>query len=214
MSSSGKILTGIPEEFRVLKNHIISHHDRPLKAVMVTSAAPGEGTSTVVARLAKAFAEEGIRVIIIDTNYRRHTPLSIYHNPSDLVRDKLNINDTVLNVLHPSGMDNYFIVSDDCLDVPTETDWLAKTKKLLSMLDHIKKSFDMVFIDTAPVLTHSESLMVASQTDGVIITVRADKTKRQLVIKARDELLKVNANIIGVVLNKKRHVIPPFFYNR
>lgn len=211
---TGNSLTELPEEFRVLKNHIISSQDRPLKTIMVTSAVHGEGVSMLVRQLATAFAEDGQKVLLIDAHYRTKAGTGSLFSAGMLVSGSININGETLDVSCASGMSNFSVMSHDYLSNGggKAADWLSKTKKLLSLMPGIKESFDMIFIDTAPVLKHSESLMVASQADGVILTVYADKTKRQLVIKARDELSKANANIVGVVLNRKKHIIPHFLY--
>lgn len=212
---TGNSLTELPEEFRVLKNHLISRQDRPLKTIMVTSAVHGEGVSMLVRQLATAFAEDGQKVLLIDAHYRTKAGTGSLFSAGMLISGSININGETLDVSCASGMSNFSVMSHDCWlngNGGKAADWLSNTKKLLSLIPRIKESFDMIFIDTAPVLKHSESLMIASQTDGVILTVHADQTKRQLVIKAREELSKANANIVGVVLNRKKHIIPHFFY--
>lgn len=203
----------LQDEFRVLKTHLLTNESfSGLKAIMITSATHKEGASTIAANIAKSFAEDGLRVLLIDANYRKN---KISFLSDGLIKQSIDVNGTRLNISYLPNINNMFIMSEDYLNEDIKEDnttWLIKTNRLLSLILHMKEVFDKLIIDSSPILNLSESLMIASHMDGIILTVRADSTKRQVVIKAKDELIKVNANILGVILNRKRHIIPSFFY--
>ena len=84
----------------------------------------------------------------------------------------------------------------------------------LNVLLDLKKEFDYLVFDFPPIHTYPDIPILASLMDGVILVVRAEKTRYEVVQDAKEQLDIAHANILGVVLNRKKQVIPDFLYKR
>ncbi len=79
---------------------------------------------------------------------------------------------------------------------------------------HIRKQFDMILIDTAPIDISDEGLELCAAADGVVMVVEAEKTRSQVISNLRDRITHSGGNLLGMVFNKQRHYIPKWVYTR
>ena len=188
------------ESYRTLRTNIqYSSFDKEYKIIMVTSSEPGEGKSTIAGNLALSFAQDGKRVLLIDSDLRKpslHKKFKI----SNLVglSDVLIGKEDLKTALHRYNENLVVLTSGKIPPNPSE---MLSSKTMSMLLEELKGVFDCVILDTPPVQAVTDSQILSTKADGTILVIRAEKTKKDSVQNALGLLKKVNANIIGTVLN-------------
>jgi len=190
------------EAVRSLRTNVMfSMPDEGLKAILVTSASPGEGKSVVAANLAVALAQSGARVLLLDTDMRRpavHRLVEREREPglSNLLVGESKASDVIL----PTRIANLWLLGAGH-DTPNPPELLGsqRFKKLLSGL---KEYFDWVVIDAAPVLPVTDACVAAAYVKAVVFVVGAGRVSRPAARRALEQLDAVGAHILGAVLNR------------
>ena len=190
------------EAVRTLRNTILlSDFEGRLQSLVLTSAAPSEGKTTIAAHLAIANADRGKKTLLVDGDLRRpslHTKFGL--NPhmgfSDVLTGEQLWQDVVVPIegrpnlsLLPSGPGSH-----------RAADLIGP--RLSHLLDEFAKEFDLVILDSPPLLGFAECLQMATAADGVLIISRAAETKRRAVAEVISVLTRLRSNIVGVVLNQ------------
>jgi len=191
----------IAEAFRSLRTNIAfarAHHD--LRTIVLTSPGPGDGKSTVACNVATIFAQQGQRTLLIDADLRRavvDTTFDIPRSPglSDLLVGTARLAETVRSV----DMPNLFVLASG--QFPPNPSELLGSSAMRDLLEEAKASFDMVVIDSPPVLAVTDASVISSVVDGTIVVVRVGKTARDAVRRAVGQLRVVNGRVLGAVLN-------------
>ncbi|ADL07276.1 CpsD/CapB family tyrosine-protein kinase [Thermosediminibacter oceani] len=192
----------VSEAFRVLRTNLqFSSIDRPLKKVVVTSSIPQEGKSTVIANLAVSIASAGSRVLLVDADLRRPKLYKLfllenYKGLSNLLAEDLPL-DTVVNT---TKVENLHVITSG--PVPPNPAEVLGSAKMKNFLDEVASLYDMVLIDAPPVNSVADAAILSTLVDGVILVVEEGSTEREAAVAAKQQLDKVNARILGVVLNK------------
>lgn len=192
----------IAEAYRTLRTNLeFSNLDKTLRALLVTSAGAEEGKSTTLANLAVTIAQSGKRVILVDADLRRPTQHQIFtlkNNPglTDMVRDDAML---AQPPLQDSGVANLQILTSGQL--PPNPAEILGSKRMSEILTALLEHADIVLFDAPPLLAVTDAAVLASKVDGVLLVVSAGKTKRESAKKAQAQLEKINARIIGVVVN-------------
>ena len=188
------------EAYRSLAANLqFSYADRQLHTIGVTSAAAGEGKSTTTANLALALAEGGRRVIVIDADLRRpslHTlfGVSLEEGLSNVL---LGPELASLPLQETASRGVRLLSSGPGLANPLEALASRRFDQVLAMA---RGQADFVLVDTAPAGALADSAVIAPRLEGVLLVVSAGRTKRDLARRAREQLDRVNANLLGVVL--------------
>jgi polysaccharide biosynthesis transport protein len=175
---------------------------------IVSSATSGDGKSTVAFFTALAAAKLGQRVLLVDGD--RYFPqgkkwLELVQsmpskNPTNPSEEKDPLLENISTSQQPLLLtDNlyYFKTPDNALD----PDQLMSSQSLLVLLEQWQESYDVILIDTPPILGLSDARLIASQTDGVLLVIRLNKTSKDHVYSAFDSLNIANLNLLGVVVN-------------
>jgi capsular exopolysaccharide synthesis family protein len=191
----------IAEAFRSLRTNIAfarAHHD--LRTIVMTSPGPGDGKSTVASNLATIFAQQGQRTLLIDADLRRAVVNETFDIPrspglSDLLVGTARLAETVRAVDVP----NLFVLASG--QFPPNPSELLGSPAMRDILEEAKSSFDMVLIDSPPVLAVTDASVISSIVDGTIVVVRVGKTARDAVRRAVAQLRVVNGRVLGAVLN-------------
>jgi len=199
---SGKAsLTGYDEAIRTLRNSIfLTDFDRRLRSVMISSPSPAEGKSTIAAHLAVAHARQGRKTLVIDADLRRpslHRHFAVPNSVglSRVLNGETNWKDAlVASKEHPD------------LDVlpsgpPSRRAADLIGGDLVEILEAASKMYDLVILDTPPLLGFSEPLQIANAVDGVVLVALAGQTDRKALATAVNTLGRLRANLLGVVLN-------------
>ncbi|NOV00004.1 CpsD/CapB family tyrosine-protein kinase [Paenibacillus planticolens] len=191
----------ISEAYRTLRTNIqFSSIDEELKVLMITSAGPGEGKSTTLVNLAVAYAQADKKVLVIDADLRKptmHHTLQVSNRwgLTNLLTNQLSIPE----VLQASAIKNLNIITSG--PIPPNPSEILASKKMTSVLDELRQQFDIVLIDAPPAIAVTDSQIIATRSDGVILVVDSDRVKRDAALKAKQNLDNVRARILGVVLN-------------
>jgi capsular exopolysaccharide synthesis family protein len=205
----------VAEAYRVLRTSVLlSSGGSPPQIILITSSQPGEGKTTTVVNTAISLAQVGASVLIIDCDLRTpmvHEMFGLGQGPGlstylssdaqiDALIQKLQIPN--LSVL-PAG------------PVPPNPSELISAKKMREMLSALAERYDHILIDSPPLINLADPLQLSTLVDGVILVVYGGKSTRDMVLRAREELLAVGADICGVVLNNadlQRNGINPRHY--
>ena len=175
------------------------HH--AMRTVMVASAGPREGKSTVVLNLTLVFHEMGRRVAVVDADLRRPSLQRAAGSPAekglvDVLSGNLPWPEAVQKIEEgllflPAGVVK-----------PTQQGSVLSRERVERLLDSAKAHADLVLLDSAPVLAVADNLVLASLVDGVVLVVRAGHTQRQDLLAAKEQLDKMGAHLLGVVINR------------
>ena len=195
------VKSGVSEQFRTLRTNInFSMPDKELKTILFTSAAPGEGKSTVSANTAVVFAQEGKKVLLIDGDMRKPTTHYTFNRMnatglSNLLTRKWEINDIIQNT-DVEGLD--LITSGPIPPNPAE---LLSSKTMDHLIEQLSAQYDLLVFDAPPVLSVTDAQILSHKCDGTILVLNAGTTEKDSVMKAKESLISSQANILGTVLN-------------
>jgi non-specific protein-tyrosine kinase len=181
----------------------VGEGDRRLQTIGVTSAAAGEGKSTTVANLAIALAEGGRRVIVIDADLRRpsmHTLFGV-ERQEGLSTNLLLTEQAQLPLVETGTPGVRLLASGPALSNPLE---VLADRRFDQVLALARGQADFVLVDTAPAGALADAAVLAPRLDGMLLVVSAGRTKRDMARRAREQLERVNANLLGVVLTDVR----------
>lgn len=206
----------ISESFRFLRTNLnYMNPDRDLKIIGVTSPSQAEGKSTVVANLGKALSLESNKVLIIDTDLRKPKLNRFFGILGDVgLSDYLSreIDYEYLEIIKKTGEENLDIITNNA--IPPNPVELLNSKKMFKLLNKLRNDYDKIILDTAPIIPVSDTVNLAPNLDGVLIVVKANNTTEELLIKTKDVLTNVNANIIGVILNSYNAKADAQYYSK
>ncbi|MBI4319068.1 MAG: CpsD/CapB family tyrosine-protein kinase [Chloroflexi bacterium] len=191
----------VSEAYRTLRTNIqYSSLDRTLATVLGTSTAPDEGKSTVMANLAVTFAQTGNRVVLVDCDLRRPRLHEIFgiENAAGLTTAIIDEAQTGLPVQDTFVPNLRLLPSGPPAPNPSE---LLGSRRMDKLIEALKAEADYVLFDCPPILAVTDAAVLARKVDGVLLVFSTGKTKRDHAAKAKVLLEKVNANILGVVLN-------------
>lgn len=193
---------GAAEALRVLRTNLqFAAVDHPLAILQVTSPTSGDGKSLIAANLAVALAQAGRRVVLIDADLRRPTQHRIFGLINNVGVTNTLVGDVkaAAEFLQPTLVPNLFVLTSGPLP-PNPSEMLA-SRRMQELLQTLKSSCDVVVVDSPPVTAVSDAAVVASTADGVLLVVRAGKTRGDAVKHAVLALQQVRANILGVAFN-------------
>lgn len=167
---------------------------------MGTSSLAGEGKTTTISNIACIMTESNKKLLLIDLDLRKpalHKQFKISNKKgiTDLLLNKDDYNNYINNV-YP-GLD---IITAG--NIPANPSELLNSKSIREFINEISKDYDYVLLDTPPIILVSDPLTIAGFSDAVILTIAYSETEKDIAKKSIDSLLRVNANIIGTILNK------------
>lgn len=195
-------ISSYEESIRTLRHSILlPDFDRSMRSLMLASATPGEGKSTATIHLAIAHAEQGKRTLIIDADLRRptiHKNLSLDGalGLSNVLLGQLSWKDAVIRTEHWRELD----VIPAGTASRRASDLVGST--MTDILEEAGREYDLIFVDSPPLLGFAEAMQVATAVDGVVLLARAGQTSRKAVARALATLNRLRANVVGLVLNE------------
>lgn len=191
----------VTESYRALRTNIdFSSIDDNLQVIMVSSAGPGEGKSTTIANLAVAYAQSERKTLLIDADLRKptaHHTFSVSNRwgLSSVISKQCTIEEVVQALEIP----NLSVITSGV--IPPNPAEMLGSNRMTAIIQHLKSIYDIILIDTPPLLAVTDAQIVASKCDGAILVVDQGRVKRDIGKKAIQNLQAVNARILGVVLN-------------
>jgi capsular exopolysaccharide synthesis family protein len=192
----------VSEGFRSLRTNLeFANVDHPLNKILVASSGPSEGKTTVATNLAIIIAQGGKRVLLIDADMRRPRIHSIFGIPNRMGLSSLfRGNTAVRSVMQAvAGMDNLFVIPSGKLP-PNPTELLASAR-MDRILEEASREVDVIVVDCPPSLV-ADYQVLATKMDGVIMIVRPGFTHADAAAAMLEQLGRVNARTVGVVLNR------------
>jgi len=198
-----KVPNFLLEAHRIIRANIALHPNKERKSqvVMVTSARPTEGKTTLSANLSWAFHSMGEKVLLVDCDMRRGRIAKLTELPNDVGLSSLLSNDSfnhdnVIQHTHGGALD--VVTRGPIVSGVTE---LLCTERFEDLVKEWRLKYDRVILDTPPVLGLSETASLQRVVDGVVLTVRAHRTLAKDVVDAVDMLKRAGAHMFGIVLN-------------
>ncbi|MBI1787573.1 MAG: polysaccharide biosynthesis tyrosine autokinase [Acidobacteria bacterium] len=204
--------SGYDEAIRTLRNSILlADFDRRLRSLLITSASPGEGKSTIAVRLALAHAQQHRRTLLIDGDLRRpsvHRKLGI-SAASGLSNVVLEGTPWQQALVRLESMPDLDILTAGVVS-RRSSDLLER--HLLQILEEASLVYDLVILDAPPLLGFAEPLHMATAVDGVVVVGRAGQTSRKAVASVLAALTRLRANVVGLVLNEVHKEMSDSYY--
>jgi len=203
----------IAESFKGLRTSVfLSSADNPPKILLITSMAPGEGKSSVAVCLAGSIAQTGKRILLIDADMRRPVQHKNFNQEntsglSSLLAGVAEEDESIqLDIL-----ENLDLITAG--PIPPNPSELLSSKKFKEMLHTFSNSYDMVIIDSPPLASVTDPVILSQNVDGVIIVTWAGKTTYEILGKGLKQLTEINAPITGLVLNRFSAKKSGYYYN-
>jgi non-specific protein-tyrosine kinase len=191
----------IAEAYRTVRTNLtFAGLDKPIESLVVTSAAPGEEKSTPLANLAVAMAQGERRTILVDADLRRPQLHQIFGVPNELGLTTLFVEPETLAdpPLVETGVENLTLLPSGTLP-PNPADLLG-SRRMEEIIAALQAQADILLFDAPPVVAVSDAAVLGTKVDGVLLIVGAGKTRRDHVQRAREQLERVHARIVGAVL--------------
>jgi len=199
--------TPLAEAFRQLRTNVqVFAVDRDRKLILVTSANPGEGRTTTVCNLGLTMAKAGARVLVVDADLRSPS-VSHYLGIADTpgLTDVLESELPITSAVRPVGQTLDALPSGLCPPNPSE---LLGSQRMTDLLQSLRKTYDVVLIDTPPVLPVTDAAVLALRVDAVLVVAREGRTHLQDARAARDALDIASGRMLGSVLTMARQTGP------
>ena len=194
-------LSGVAEAARSIRTNLMfMNPDHPFRKLLITSAAPAEGKTTVACSIAVALAQGGQRVCIVDGDLRRPRLHRIFDRVGDPGVTSVILGEaTVDEVTKPTVVENLWSVPAG--PVPPNPADLLHSDRFKKFLADLAERFDRVVIDSPPIVPVTDSAILSTLVDGTVFVVRAFKTTRTLTRQGLRALRDVDSPLIGAVLN-------------
>jgi succinoglycan biosynthesis transport protein ExoP len=189
------------ESYRAIRTSLIfSNAVDSLRTIAITSASPGDGKSTTVANLATAFAQQNLRVLAIDCDFRRGTLHRLFKVPrSPGFTNVIAVGGDLSSVARETSVPGLSVVTAGTQ--PPNPGELLGSHRVIELLADAKEQYDLLIIDTPPVLAAADASIIASMVDGVILLIRVGVTTRSAAKSSQERLRLVGARLLGTVLN-------------
>lgn len=198
------------EAFRSLFTNIrLLSPDTPIRSVVISSAMPGEGKSTVAIYLAQAAAEQGRRVLLVDTDLRHpsiHNRLGLANMQglTDVISTDIDFN----HVIQQSPQENNLFVLT-AGSIPPDPIRVLASQKMQDLIAQLRSAFDLVVYDAPPLTGLADAYLLAAETNGMVLVASLGQVKRSVLENALDQL-KEHSNfstpLLGVVANRAKNV--------
>ncbi len=198
------------EAFRTLRTSLIfSQAVQSLRTIVITSPSPQDGKTTTAANLAVTFAQQGMRVALVDCDLRRarlHNVFKVPREPglTQAMMEQASIDE----VSHSTMVDGLSFIPAGAL--PPNPSELLGGARMRAVLDALRERFDVILLDTPPVHVAADSMILGRAADGVLLVVRAGATQRESAQDAIARLAAVGARVVGAVLNDPDHKVPQY----
>ncbi|MDB6005201.1 MAG: chain length determinant protein [Prosthecobacter sp.] len=189
------------EAYRILRTNIEFNRKTPdANCMSVVSGGAGEGKSTTMVNLAYVCAQGGYNVLLIDADLRRpslHTHFDVSHATglTNYLTTDIRLEDVVLR----TQVENLFFLPSGLL--PADSAGLLNSQRMVDLIADVKSRFDLVLIDSPPILGVSDASVLANLADITMIVVQHRKLPRHMLMRVKQSVENVGGKVVGVVLN-------------
>ena len=205
--------SAVADAYRVLRTNLIfTSSETTGRALVVTSAGPGEGKTTTLANVAAALAYNGAKVLAIDADLRRptlHQHFGLQKTPglSDLIVGKSAASEAIQS----TRIDGLQVLP--CGYLPPNPAELLGSPMMKQVLEAVRSHYDWVLLDSPPILAMADAAVLCPQVEGVILLVAAETPTKPAVARAIDQIQSVGGKVLGVVLNKVNLQRNSYYYS-
>ncbi len=201
------------EALRVVHTNLqLLSSDRQVRSIVISSALPGDGKSTVAYNLAEVAASMGQKVLLVDTDLRRpqvhaRTGLPNLWGLSNLISGNMPAEDVMQELPDIFGCS---VITSGA--IPPDATRLLSSVKMKQLINEFHQKFDLVIYDAPPLVGLADASLLAPYTDGIVLVVRIDKTERSMVKQAVDSLKTSRTNVLGVVANGDKSMFHKYYH--
>ena len=204
------------EAYRTLRTNIqLADLDNPPKFLVVTSAIPLEGKSTTALNLAVALAQKEGKVLLVDADLRKPTIHKVLHldNSSGLADLIVKNSELAASVKQSKDIDNLWVLTSG--SIPSNPSELLGSSRMKTLVEQMKKEYEYVILDTPPLISVSDSAILASQADGILTVIRPGKVKGEIGRHTKELLERIGTPVLGCVFNgvEPSHRNYYYYYN-
>lgn len=192
----------VSEQFKTLRTNIqFTMVDQKLKTLVITSAAPNAGKSTISANLAVTFALQGLKVLLVECDLRRPSVHKLFHvsNIKGITNLLTDSEARIEDNLVVSEQENLSLLLSGPL--PPNPAELLGSNRMSQLQVELENHFDLIIFDTPPLLGFTDGQIMAGRSDGTIFVIHHGVAKKENMLKANEILKRVNANVLGAVYN-------------
>ena len=192
----------VSESFRSLRTNVkYASVDKPIRRLIITSPTPEDGKTTIATNLAIALAQGSSQVVLIDADLRRPRVHKVFGLENKVGLSSLFVQPEIYldGNFHTVKTENLQILPSG--GTPPNPSELLGSRKMNEILKQLEEKFDIILLDTPPVLTVTDAVALSSSVDGVMVVAKIGKTKQAALMQAIEQLRQVNANIVGIVIN-------------
>ena len=202
------------DQLRVLVCGRSDRDGRPRRSLLITSAGENEGKSTLAAQLAERSVNAGLVTLLIDADLRNPTLSRMFDRPdsvglANVLRGELLAEEAIVTVAEAGGF--HFLPAGLVRD---DLSRLLGSDRLGRLLESARESFDLVLIDSPPVLPVADALTIGQWVDGAILTVRHKTSRLPLVDRASRQLASVGVTVLGAVVSGVKDRYAPYYGSR
>ena len=199
----------VPKGYAALAERLLLRgNGEPLRTLVFAGCSGGEGSTSVALEFAETLAGTGMNVLLVDADLRTSgLTSSVAADGADLLQV---VGKQEMPAASEWGRGKLTIVTSPRA-THADKDRFFRSASFAEWLDSQRSAHDYVLLDAPPLVHFADGTLLARLTDGVVIVVRSESTERTALVKARDQLASSGVNIVGVVVNRARNPIPPFF---
>ena len=192
------------EAYRVIRTSVqFAQAGKELKTIAITSCTPNEGKSMTIANLAIVLTQAGKSVLIMDCDMRNPTVHKNFNLSNKVgLSSCISMGTAVADAVQETGIEGLDALTAGV--IPPNPSELLGSERMKNILQRAKEEYDYVLIDTPPVLPVTDSLVLGSMVDGLILVIDSGEIKVEMAREVKNQLVHAGANILGVVLNKVR----------
>ena len=189
------------EGYRIMRTNIeFNRKSSDANTITLVSGGMGEGKSTTLNNLAFTFARGGYRTLIVDADLRRPSQHRFFDFTNERgLTDYLTSNTPYESLVLPTHVENLSLMPSGRL--PIDAVGILNSQRMIDLISQLKGAYDMVFFDSPPILGVSDASVIASSVDLTIVVVQHRRFPRSMLMRVKQGLTNVGANIIGCVLN-------------
>ena len=191
----------VAEAYRSMRTNLaFARAQQSPQAIVVASPGPSDGKSTTVANLAITFAQQGQRTLLIDADLRRAVLDKAFNAPRSPGLTEVIIGEATLDqVVHKTEVPNLSILASGRF--PPNPAELLGSARMQEILHEAKARFDVILLDSPPLLAVTDAAVLSTMVDGVVLVIRTQRTKRDAVRRALGHVRSVRGRLLGAVLN-------------
>ena len=205
-----KLLSNLPtkslisEQYRTIRTNIqFSSPDIDIRSIMISSSSPEEGKSTTAANLAIVFAQQGKKVLLIDTDLRKPTVHYSFNRINVVGVTNILVNRLPLNeAIEPTDFENLYVLTSG--PIPPNPSELLASEAMKQLMNVLYREYELLIFDTPPLLAVTDAQILANLCDASILVISSGKTEFNEVKKSKGLLESASSKFLGVVLNNRK----------